>query len=300
MFILYYLASKKMEVDNGQVNCPICDGSFVQSEIERHVDSCLLNSEKEKPPKRRSAGIASMTSPMNTFFKKTTKRKLSTTPGKPNSTKKQKEQSEIISSPKSDQSMVNSNENNVIKVEDIEDEEDLVNNSLECNTTVDSHTKQLTMFPLPKNELAETLLKWSQNKSNVETSPKRHETDSNPKLNLPNGSVMIEEKNDTSQSNANCKPKLVIKNDNKQSTNIKKNEVVLGKSPLADQMRPCSFDQYFGQEAVNSKDKILKELFTSNNIPSLILWGPPGCGKVFIFTSLGCIWSKVITLYLSV
>ncbi len=55
-----------------------------------------------------------------------------------------------------------------------------------------------------------------------------------------------------------------------------------GKSnvPLAEKMRPKSMQDYVGQEQVIGKNKLLRTLVESHHIPSMILWGPPGCGKV--------------------
>jgi putative ATPase len=50
--------------------------------------------------------------------------------------------------------------------------------------------------------------------------------------------------------------------------------------PLAEQMRPSDLTHYFGQEHVLGQDKVLRMLLEKRDIPSMILWGPPGCGKV--------------------
>ena len=50
--------------------------------------------------------------------------------------------------------------------------------------------------------------------------------------------------------------------------------------PLADVMRPKLIEDYVGQEKVIGKESILRKTFETGNIPSLIFWGPPGCGKV--------------------
>lgn len=50
-------------------------------------------------------------------------------------------------------------------------------------------------------------------------------------------------------------------------------------APLADRMRPKSLDEFVGQEEIVGKGKILRELIESDNVPSIILWGPPGVGK---------------------
>lgn len=51
------------------------------------------------------------------------------------------------------------------------------------------------------------------------------------------------------------------------------------KNPLADRMRPCSLDEYLGQEEVVGEGKMLRQAILSDNIPSMMLWGPPGTGK---------------------
>lgn len=51
------------------------------------------------------------------------------------------------------------------------------------------------------------------------------------------------------------------------------------KAPLADRVRPRTFDEYIGQEHIIGKGKVLRQLVESDNITSMILWGPPGVGK---------------------
>jgi len=51
-------------------------------------------------------------------------------------------------------------------------------------------------------------------------------------------------------------------------------------APLAERMRPSDFTEYCGQAASLGPNTWLRNLLSNtNNIPSLILWGPPGCGK---------------------
>ncbi len=49
--------------------------------------------------------------------------------------------------------------------------------------------------------------------------------------------------------------------------------------PLADRMRPKDLDDYVGQEHLVGEKSILRASIESGNIPSFILWGPPGVGK---------------------
>ena len=51
-------------------------------------------------------------------------------------------------------------------------------------------------------------------------------------------------------------------------------------APLAELMRPATISDYVGQESVIGKNAILRTILESGNVPSLIFWGPPGCGKV--------------------
>ncbi len=49
--------------------------------------------------------------------------------------------------------------------------------------------------------------------------------------------------------------------------------------PLAEILRPKSLDDYIGQEQLVGKNAFLRKAIESGNIPSMILWGPPGTGK---------------------
>ena len=50
-------------------------------------------------------------------------------------------------------------------------------------------------------------------------------------------------------------------------------------APLADRMRPRTFDEYVGQEQVVGRDRVLFRAIAAGRLPSFILWGPPGTGK---------------------
>jgi putative ATPase len=49
--------------------------------------------------------------------------------------------------------------------------------------------------------------------------------------------------------------------------------------PLAEQLRPESLDGYIGQEHLVGPGAILEKAISSGEVPSMILWGPPGVGK---------------------
>lgn len=49
--------------------------------------------------------------------------------------------------------------------------------------------------------------------------------------------------------------------------------------PLAYRMRPKTLEDYVGQEHILGQDKILYRTIKADRLSSIILWGPPGCGK---------------------
>jgi len=53
-------------------------------------------------------------------------------------------------------------------------------------------------------------------------------------------------------------------------------------SPLADRMRPVSLDEVVGQEELLGPQGPLRLLLEGDALPSLLLWGPPGCGKTTV------------------
>jgi putative ATPase len=50
-------------------------------------------------------------------------------------------------------------------------------------------------------------------------------------------------------------------------------------APLADRMRPQSFDEFIGQEELTASGRILRRMAESKQLRSMIFWGPPGVGK---------------------
>jgi len=52
--------------------------------------------------------------------------------------------------------------------------------------------------------------------------------------------------------------------------------------PLAERMRPARLDELVGQEHLTGPGSVLRKAIQYGNIPSMILWGPPGVGKTTI------------------
>ena len=49
--------------------------------------------------------------------------------------------------------------------------------------------------------------------------------------------------------------------------------------PLAERLRPKELAEFSGQDHLVGRNAVLRRLIESGNIPSFILWGPPGVGK---------------------
>ena len=50
-------------------------------------------------------------------------------------------------------------------------------------------------------------------------------------------------------------------------------------TPLAERMRPKNLDEFVGQKQLVAQGAVLRNVIESRQIPSFILWGPPGVGK---------------------
>jgi putative ATPase len=54
------------------------------------------------------------------------------------------------------------------------------------------------------------------------------------------------------------------------------------KPPLAERMRPNRLDELIGQEHLVGENGVIRKSIQTGNVPSMILWGPPGVGKTTI------------------
>ncbi|XP_043467113.1 ATPase WRNIP1-like [Leptopilina heterotoma] len=61
-----------------------------------------------------------------------------------------------------------------------------------------------------------------------------------------------------------------------QKKNVSENKSHL---PLAEKMRPSSLSTYVGQDHILGPQCLFEQLLRKAEIPNIILWGPPGCGK---------------------
>lgn len=65
------------------------------------------------------------------------------------------------------------------------------------------------------------------------------------------------------------------------------------KIPLSEKLRPLSLNDLIGQEHLIGDESFLKSLVTNHNPLSILLWGPPGCGK----TTFARIYGKSLSPY---
>ena len=76
----------------------------------------------------------------------------------------------------------------------------------------------------------------------------------------------------------------------KQFEELKKKE-----APLAARMRPNTLKEFVGQEHIVGEGRVLRKAIESGQLPSIILWGPPGSGK----TTLAFIIANTTASYFS-
>src|SRR4030042_2840623 len=50
-------------------------------------------------------------------------------------------------------------------------------------------------------------------------------------------------------------------------------------APLAPRMRPRTLDEFVGQEHLVGEGRMLRKSIETDQVPSMVLWGPPGSGK---------------------
>ncbi|CAG9767515.1 unnamed protein product [Ceutorhynchus assimilis] len=179
------MSSESQTKVSNKVNCPICNNTFAETEIEQHANKCIfLNCEDKQQKRKRSP------SPVLPAFG--TQRKFSFTQKSPRDAKKAQKPSAATGS----------------------------------STLCSSNGKSLAPFFKKIN----------------------------------NDTIVIEEE--------------------KEKPITKKTPYDLTfKTPLAIQVRPKTLEEFFGQNHILGKDTVLHSLLEKPDIPNMILWGPPGCGK---------------------
>src|SRR5512137_1657596 len=59
----------------------------------------------------------------------------------------------------------------------------------------------------------------------------------------------------------------------------KAGDIVAEEAPLAERMRPRTLEEFVGQDHLLGAGRVLRQAMESDQLPSMILWGPPGSGK---------------------
>ena len=59
----------------------------------------------------------------------------------------------------------------------------------------------------------------------------------------------------------------------------KSRERMKEEAPLAARMRPDTFNDFVGQEHLIGEERVLRKVIEAGQLPSIVLWGPPGSGK---------------------
>ena len=57
--------------------------------------------------------------------------------------------------------------------------------------------------------------------------------------------------------------------------------------PLAERMRPRTLDEIVGQQRLLGPDTPLRRAIEAGHVHSMMLWGPPGCGKTTLALAAG-------------
>jgi putative ATPase len=71
-------------------------------------------------------------------------------------------------------------------------------------------------------------------------------------------------------------------------------------TPLAHRLRPDSFDDFLGHERLLGPGKPLREAIETGTISSMVLWGPPGCGKTTLARLLARYTDKAFVTFSAV
>eukprot|EP00112_Aurelia_sp_Birch-Aquarium-sp1_P007909 Seg1863.4 transcript_id=Seg1863.4/GoldUCD/mRNA.D3Y31 product="ATPase WRNIP1" protein_id=Seg1863.4/GoldUCD/D3Y31 len=274
--------------DTNTIECPVCNCKFASSKINTHVELCL--NKVEKCSTRRTAGSSQEEV------------------GAAGPTAELSPASSLSSPPKQNADAATTTVDGVDDVElghnvpSVKHQQGSSMVSTKGSKKTDASKKQKKTFFTSTRSLSDVLGKRKQGDS-LQISPKentkKQRIDENeprnrkepwPKFPKSNGSnlnaesqqneakigVHSKDKIDQGKSNiAGIEPENQTRGKMDSSRKVDLSKGI----PLAEQMRPTSFGSYFGQDDVIGENTTLRFILQSEKFPSVILWGPPGCGK---------------------
>ncbi|XP_063705299.1 ATPase WRNIP1-like [Culicoides brevitarsis] len=100
-----------------------------------------------------------------------------------------------------------------------------------------------------------------------------------PGRNIAKNNKKIPQKTIDLTSNENEEPSEMTSSKSLSDQKVEKDEESMSNIPLAERVRPKTIEELIGQSNILGKGTVLRKLFENAEIPSMILWGPPGCGK---------------------
>src|SRR3989344_1505132 len=77
----------------------------------------------------------------------------------------------------------------------------------------------------------------------------------------------------------------------------KSQEEKMKHAPLADRIRPDSLHDFVGQEHIIGEGKMLRQVIEGDEVPSMILWGPPGSGKTTLGRIIAAMTKSAFVLF---
>ena len=77
-------------------------------------------------------------------------------------------------------------------------------------------------------------------------------------------------------------------------------EAAKASMPLAEKMRPKHLDEFSGQKHVTDEGSLIRNTIEQDKIFSMILWGPPGCGKTTLARIIAAETSSSFTQFSAV